>query len=294
MAMDEFSVTMKARELVRIVNSDSIPAPVEQYLEHVGAILRVQTDLDENEPGWSFKNNGTSYICVNGKDRRERQRFTVCHELAHIFLGLPSDHGEIASSSHVKKSQAEIFCDVFAAELLLPYRLFQPMAEKAEIRFASIDRLANEFEASVMATGSRFATVLKAPCAFVISENGRVRYTARSKALREVNAWISPRLEVPKDSISAKLRDGDTCDGPEAIGADVWFRDWERGGILLEEARHLERWDQTLTLLWFEDEEVPSLTRRGSVQYSQDDDDEDGLLEELGSTVRWPGKSRRR
>jgi len=26
---------------------------------------------------------------------------------------------------------------------------------------------------------------------------------------------------------------------------------------LLEEARHLDRFDQTLTLLWFEDEEVP-------------------------------------
>ena len=292
MTMDEFSVVMRARKLVRTVNSTSIPASVEAYAEQVGAVVRVQMDLDENEPGWSFEIKGKKYICVNGNDSRERQRFTVCHELAHIVLGLPSDHQEIPSSSFVKKSQDEIFCDVFAAELLLPHRLFQPLAEKGIIGFASIDSLASDFAASVMATGSRFATVLKAPCAFVLSEKGKVRYAARSTALREVNAWIPPRVEVPKNSISAKLRGGDAYDGPDEIDADEWFQDWERGGVLLEEARHLERWDQTLTLLWFEDEEIPPLRRRTSDRYSRHDED-DELLEELDGVLRWPGKRRR-
>ena len=103
MTMDEFSVVMRARKLVRTVNSTSIPASVEAYAEQVGAVVRVQMDLDENEPGWSFEIKGKKYICVNGNDSRERQRFTVCHELAHIVLGLPSDHQEIPSSSFVKK-----------------------------------------------------------------------------------------------------------------------------------------------------------------------------------------------
>ena len=38
---------------------------------------------------------------------------------------------------------------------------------------------------------------------------------------------------------------------------------WERGGALLEEVRHLAQWDQTLMLLWFEDEEIPARKRRG-------------------------------
>ena len=74
MAMDEFSVVMRARELVRMVNSTSIPAPIEAYAEQVGAVLRVRMDLDENEPGWSFENKGKKYICVNESDSRERQR----------------------------------------------------------------------------------------------------------------------------------------------------------------------------------------------------------------------------
>jgi len=82
----------------------------------------------------------------------------------------------VPSSSYVKRAQAEIFCDIFAAELLLPFGLFKPLAEKAEIGLASIDALAARFVSSTMPAGSRFAAVVKAPCAFVLSEKGKVRY----------------------------------------------------------------------------------------------------------------------
>src|ERR1017187_4291055 len=84
---------MKARELVRMVHPTAIPAPVEAYVDRVSAILKIDMSLDENEPGWSFENKGKKYICLNGKDSQERQRFTICHELAHVVLGLPSASG---------------------------------------------------------------------------------------------------------------------------------------------------------------------------------------------------------
>lgn len=294
MRMEEFSVVMKARQLVQLVNLATIPAPVEAYVERVGAILRVDMNIDDNEPGWSFKNKNRQYICVNGKDSPERQRFTICHELAHIVLGLPSEHQEMPSWSYLKRSQAEIFCDIFAAELLLPYGLFKPMADKAAIGFSSVDNLASSFLASTMATGSRFAAVLKAPCAFVLSEKGKVRYASRSTALRDAGTWIAPRIEMPQGSLSARLRSGAVCDDSEEVEAAKWFQHWERGGVLLEEARHLERWDQTLTLLWFEDEEVPPPKCRGYEGDSRDEDDEDVLLKELDGILPWPGKKRRR
>jgi hypothetical protein len=291
--MDEFSVVMKARDLVRLVNPTAIPAPVEAYVERMDAVLKVDMNLADNEPGWSFPHNGKMYICANGKDSAERQRFTICHELAHIVLGLPSDHAELPSSSYVKRSQAEVFCDIFAAELLLPFWLFKPMADKAEISFAAVDSLAARFVASASSTGSRFAAVVKAPCAFVLSEKGKVRYVSRSIALRDAGAWIAPRIEMPQSSLSAKLRAGAAGCGPQEIDADEWFQDWERGGTLLEEARHLDRWDQTLTLLWFEDEEIPPL-RRGERENSSLTEEEEQLLPELDGVLRWPGKKRRR
>jgi hypothetical protein len=287
--MDEFSAVLKARELVGKVNPTTIPVPVEAYVEHVGAVLRPQTDLSPDEPGWSFNNNGKHYICVNAKDRPERQRFTVCHELAHIVLGLPSNHKALPWWSYAKRSQHEIWCDVFAAELLLPYRLFKPVAEKAQIGLAAIDDLAGRFLSSTTAAGSRFAAVVSTPCAFVLSELGKVRYASRSTALREANAWITPRIDLPNGSLSAKIRAGATCGGPEKVDADIWFSDWERGGVLLEEARHLDRWDQTLTLLWFVDEEVPPPKYKDHEEAGEDE-----LLKELDGILPWPSKKRRR
>lgn len=286
--MDEFTVVMKAREFIKKVNPTSIPAPIEVYVAEARAVLRRQKDLAQNEPGWSFQSNGKYYICVNANDRLERQRFTACHEIAHIVLGLPSNHEAQPWWSYAERSLNEICCDVFAAELLLPYHLFQPLAAKEQIGFAAIGELAERFAASNVATGSRFATVLRAPCAFVLSEQGKVRYASRSAGLRETGAWIAPRTALPSGSLSQRVRRGGRCNGPEETEADIWFDGWDRGGVLLEDVKHLEYWDQTLTLLWFEDEEVPAAKNRF---YEQK---EDLGLEELDGVLPWPGRRRRK
>lgn len=287
--MDEFTTVLKARDLVAKVNPTTIPVPVEAYAGHVGAVLRPHTDLGPDEPGWSFENAGKHYICVNANDRLERQRFTVCHELAHIVLGLPSDH-TTQWWSYAKRTPDEISCDVFAAELLLPYRIFKPVAEKELLGLAAVDALAGRFVASITATGSRFATVVSTPCAFVLSEQGKVRYASRSTSLRAANAWILPRTDLPNGSASARARAGEACNGSEEIDADLWFTDWDRGGVLLEQARHLNRWDQTLTLLWFEDEEVPPPAKREG--WGREEEDE--LLPELDGILRFHSKKRRK
>lgn len=289
--MDEFRAVLKARELVRRVNSTAIPAAVEAYAAQFGAVIRQRRDLEPSEPGWSFESNNRHYICINANDTLERQRFTICHEIAHIVLELPSEHMQAPwSGSYLKKPPNEIICDVFAAELLLPFHLFKPLTGKSPIGFGAIAKLAEDFAASITATGSRFATVLSVPCAFVLSEHGKVRYTSRSKSLRDANAWITPRSNVPEGSKTAKVRGGETCDGPDEIDADAWFENWQRGGTLLEEARHLNKWDQTLTLLWFEDEEIPAARKFTETG----DEEEDQGLPELDGILPWPGRNRRR
>ena len=84
--MDEISAIQKAREFINAVRPQTIPVPVNEFVDHIGAIVRMENDLEPDEPGWSFKNKGKHYICVNSKDKYERQRFTICHELAHILL----------------------------------------------------------------------------------------------------------------------------------------------------------------------------------------------------------------
>jgi Zn-dependent peptidase ImmA (M78 family) len=103
MAVDELSIVLKARSLINKVSPDTIPVPIEAYVQHVGAVLHFDRELGPDEPGWCFQKDGKHHICVNAKDREERQRFTACHELAHIVLGLPSKHVELPWWSYAKR-----------------------------------------------------------------------------------------------------------------------------------------------------------------------------------------------
>lgn len=288
--MDEFAAVLKAREFVRKVNPAAVPVEVEDYVKEAKAVLRLETDLGPDEPGWSMSSGGKHYICVNANDRPERQRFTICHELAHILLGLKSEHSALPWWSYAKRPPDEITCDVFAAELLLPYRVFKPLVDSIATEMDEIEKLAGKVLASFTATGSRFAAVHSEPCAFVLSEQGKVRYASRSNTLKDAYAWIQPRLDLPRGSLSEKARAGARIDGSEKVDADIWLHEWERGGVLVEEVRHFPQWDQTLTLLSFEDGEAPPAKRQDELR----EDEEELGLQELDGNLRWPSKKRRR
>lgn len=286
--MDEATAVWRARELVRKVRPDVVPVRVEQYAAEIGAEVRVEA-LEPDEAGCSFEAGGKRFICVNAADRRTRQRFTICHEIAHFVLKLPSEHMNSPAWSYARRSLNEIWCDVFAAELLLPIELFKSRVARSEMSLEAVSSLAEEFDASFPATGSRFAAVAEDPCAFVLAEGGIVRYASRSKALRDAFAMIPSGSKIPRGSLSERIRQGQVPDGPEECDADLWLAQWDHGGFLLEDARHLEGWDQTLTLLWFDDDELPVKAPRES-----DGRDEEAALQELDGILPWPGKRHRR
>jgi hypothetical protein len=288
MTMDELAIAMKARDFIRLCGPLALPVSVDAYAAQIGGVVKTET-LQENEDAWSFHDkNGKYRICVNCTHNSRRQRFSACHEVAHVVLKISSDHSN-PSWSYSRRPPGEVACDVFAAELLLPYKLFKPRVDGADMGFASISALADEFDASLVSTGSRFATFSRELCAFVLSEGGKVRYSARSPQLRDVKAWIRPGSPLPADSYSARLRAGGTPSGPEEAEPVEWFEDWERDGSLCEDARHIGQWDQTLTLLWFDDEGLPP----PGTDRKRWDEQTHGLRE-LDGVLPWPGRKKRR
>ncbi len=286
--MDEFTVSMKAREFVARCGPLTLPVSVEGYASQIGGMVK-REPLQDGEDAWSVRLPSGKYrICVNCAHNEQRQRFSVCHEVAHDVLGIAADHSA-PSWSFARRSPGEIACDVFAAELLLPYRLFRPKVDAVDCNFDVISKLADECDASLIATGSRFATFSRDLCAFVLSEGGVVRYSARSASLREAGAWIRPGTDLPSDSFSARVRAGSAPRGAEEADPDQWFEGWTRDGLLYEDVRHVNRWDQTLTFLWFDNEDLPS-PRAERARW------EDGThgLRELDGHLPWPGRSKRR
>lgn len=286
--MDELSVAMKAREFIRFCGPPALPVSVDVYAAQIGGVVKEES-LDENEDAWSFRDpNGKYRICVNCAHNPRRQRFSVCHEVAHVVLEISADHSN-PSWSYARRPAGEVACDVFAAELLLPHKLFKPRVDAADMGLASIGALADEFEASLISTGSRFAAFSGELCAFVISEGGKVRYSSRSARLRDAKAWIRPGSQLPPDSYSARVRAGGSASGPEDAEPKQWFEDFDRDGSLYEDARHFAQWDQTLTLLWFEDEELSPPTSERKLW-----NDRTYGLRELDGVLPWPGRKRRK
>ena len=252
----------------------------------------VKEELNEGESGYTTTTpKGRHIITVNSLEPPQRQRFTVCHEIAHIVLWLPSHHEEVPSWSFVKRDINETFCDMFAAELLMPHTQWREMLQDDEPSLEVIERMAAEFDVSFPAAASRLATLSEWPCAWVTMDRGVVRHAARSTALRQARAWIAPRTPIPPGSVAHRLRESEV-NGVEfgEVPQDVWFQDWEAGLDLREIARHYASTDTTGSLLWFEEDELPQV----EVGRFGQKHEADGGLKELDGHLPWPSGKKRR
>lgn len=290
--MDDLTVQTKARQFMAGLDLSRINTDLSVYIDKVRARLKKE-ELDEGESGYTLtKRDGTSTIVVNERERLERQRFSACHEVGHIVLELSSNHREIPSWSYAKRDENEIWCDMFAAELLMPYDKFKADVDKEEPSFELIERLRLTYVTSFSATASRMAAVSDYPCAFVTMNSSVIRHASRSVALRKLNAWIAPRTPIPRGSLAHQLiSDEVKSEGLELVSQDVWFQDWPQGYELTELAKHYPNYDETFSLLWFEnddgpDEPVNTFNAKPAV--------DDGLLKELDGVLSFPEKRRRR
>lgn len=289
--MDEIDVQQKARAFVASVDASNTREDLSAYVVKANAKVLME-ELDKGESGYTItKPSGKHVLTINSLEPIARQRFTICHEIAHIELGLSSSHEEVSLSSFAKRHPNEVACDTFAAELLMPYQQWLNAVPKGEPSFEIIEQMAAVFGVSFPAAASRFASLSELPCAFVTMENGTVRYAARSKSLRQAQAWIPPKSPIPNGSISEALRAGEA--NARDVGEtaqDIWFENWEQGQDMWELARHYHRTDTTVALLWFDSDDLPNVEvdRFGSRVH------DDGGLAELTGELPWPGRSKRR
>lgn len=78
--------------------------------------------LKPNESGRSFYNYDKMqwYIIYNDKELKSRCKYTIAHELGHIYLGHKTKDGKHSRTFDTTKSDEEKEADMFAARLLAP------------------------------------------------------------------------------------------------------------------------------------------------------------------------------
>ena len=288
--IDEADIRLKARRFMAGLDLSRIARDLSVYTSKVQAKLRKE-ELEPGESGYTLtKRDGSSVIIVNELEKLERQRFSLCHEVGHIVLELGSDHREMPAWSYAKRDENEIACDIFAAELLMPFDAFKRDVDKEEPSFELVERLRGEYVVSFAACASRLASVTEHPCAFVTMNSRVIRHASRSKSLRDLNAWIVPKSPIPPNSVAHRLvKDAEWFGEDHAVAQDVWFQDWPKGYELVELAKHYPAYDETFSLLWFEQDSGPEEPVKNFAGVPTEQDD--GGLKELDGYLSF---SRRR
>lgn len=290
--MNEFEAELRARKFVQEVEISALPVDLARYVAKVSGKVLVE-DLVPDEAGYTMTTPRGPVITLNAQDRAARRRFTQCHEIAHVVLKLPSQHGHGPEWSYARRPPEEIYCDVFAAEILLPYKLFLAKAAGQTLDFNTVHRLALDCFASREAVASRLAATSKIPCAYVLSENGHVRHAIRSPALRAANVWIPTGTLLPAASAAHALRTSADGNGTLTCAGDLWFDGWQ-DVELLESSLFLPDYDQTLTLLHCTDQDELDALPRPNRAKEEPDDPDHGLLEPLDGQLSFSPKRRRR
>jgi len=287
--MDELDVQRRARAFVESVDTADIRNDLTAYILSANAKVRTEI-LGVGESGFTItRPDGKHIITVNANESEARQRYTVCHEIGHIILSLPSSHTEGPLWGFVKRDLNEVYCDSFAAELLMPVNAWRLALPNGDPSFELIEFMAAAFNVSFPAAASRLATLSDEPCAFVTMDKGFIRYSARSTPLRQASAWIPPRSPIPEGSVAFGLRAaGQSQQRVGETPQDIWFSDWERGADLWEMARHYRTSDTTVSVLWLDDADLPEPNDRRR-DYRADDEG----LAELTGELPWPGKRKR-
>jgi hypothetical protein len=101
----------------------------------------------------SVRRSGSSTIVVLRRDRsRQRQRFTLAHELAHLVLARDGDVEMAFRISAPRSTAVEQLCDNIAAALLMPASWVRAVMAKRSFSLATVRRLAYGCDVSLAAS----------------------------------------------------------------------------------------------------------------------------------------------
>lgn len=147
-------------KLLRECNIQAPPVPIDTIAKRLGARIQ-RAPLPDDLSGLVYREGPADepIIGVNSLHPKVRQRFTVAHEIAHLWLHKETtahvDRGFILyfrNKSSSKGDTKEIHANKLAAELLIPERFIKNDIEQHTVDFADeeiLSILANRYQVSI-------------------------------------------------------------------------------------------------------------------------------------------------
>lgn len=166
-------------------------------------------------------------ITVDKNTSKERQRFSIGHELGHWL----QDRGEIAlncreaylSPSRYRnfETDREAAANRFSVELLMPSMLFAEAAANKPITMATARKLADDFQVSLTASAIRLVELGSFPSIVVCNGPHGYKWSWRHPDL-PLSVKVRRLLSKHTDAYSLISHLDATPSGPTEVDADDW------------------------------------------------------------------------
>ncbi len=193
-------------------------------------------------------------ITVNANSTYRRKRFSIAHELGHWH-----HHRGKCLACRVEEYRPrdalspERTADGYAADLLMPYYLFRPLArQQSKLTFKAVAALADTFNTSKPATAIRLVESDHSPALLVCHGPRGRKWFTRAPSVPQI--WF-PQDALDADSYAFGVQFGRNPDDPlpRKIGAEAWFDRRGADRFELHEQTIRTGPDETLTLLLISD-----------------------------------------
>ena len=128
--IDKLELSTKAQELRETLGADAnSPVDIFSLVNQIDGLTLVFYPMGENISGMCVRDEEIKLIAINSSMSYGRQRFSLAHELYHLFFDDESGFN-VCSKKLDAKNENEKCADQFASYFLAPYKSLRTMIKK--------------------------------------------------------------------------------------------------------------------------------------------------------------------
>ena len=173
-------------------------------------------------------------------EHHPRTRFSIAHELGHFYLERHNEflrrggrkHGSRGefSSDYITEREA----DSFAAKLLMPGFLIDPLVNESELSLERIREIAGLFRTSMLSAARRAVAVSDFPCAVVGIRDGSIAWVCRANSLIKYGFYPPSRGQFTSKTAHEQWQQfqaGNTDWHTSPVYARQWCKVYDRSDL---------------------------------------------------------------